>query len=258
MSFLLLFGLTAFAVHVFFYFVFTVAVIRKRNDLADIAWGMGFILVMLLSLLLTGNGTERFQLIFLLILIWGVRLALHIFMRNRSKGEDSRYKKWRNEWGKWWILRSYFQVFFLQAWILLIIATPIMWIAVYGWSDLYLYDYFFFLLWLVGFIFEAVADSQLMEFKRDPKNKGKIMTTGIWKYSRHPNYFGEVCMWWAIFLLALPTPLGFITIVSPLLITYLITQVSGIPLLEEKYKGRADWERYKKQTSIFFPGIPKK
>lgn len=112
-------------------------------------------------------------------------------------------------------------------------------------------------IWLIGFFFEAVGDAQLSEFLKNPKNKGKIIQTGLWRYTRHPNYFGEVAQWWGIWLITLGIPLGWFGIIGPLTITVLILFVSGVPLLEKKYQGRADFEAYKKQTSVFFPLPPK-
>ncbi|MCX6567641.1 MAG: DUF1295 domain-containing protein, partial [Candidatus Aminicenantes bacterium] len=112
--------------------------------------------------------------------------------------------------------------------------------------------------WVVGFLFEAIGDAQLARFKRDPANRGKIMDRGLWNYSRHPNYFGESLMWWGIFLLALNVPGGWTTIMSPVLITFLLVRVSGVPLLEKKYAGNADFQAYSRRTSAFVPWFPKK
>lgn len=114
------------------------------------------------------------------------------------------------------------------------------------------------LMWGVGFFFEAVGDYQLRVFKNDPKNKGKIMTTGLWQYTRHPNYFGEVTMWWGIFLIATHVPFAWVSLVSPVVITILILGVSGIPMLEKKYEGNAQFEAYKRRTSAFFPLPPRR
>lgn len=257
MSFLVAFALIAFVLQVFYYCVFALAVLRKRNDIADIAWGIGFILVGLMGLLLTLNFTTRYLLLLVMITIWGTRLGIHIFLRNRGRQEDWRYRNWRKMWGKWWELRAYLHVFLVQASLLLIIAAPIIWTAVYAFKPLGLLDYLGFSIWFIGLLFESVADYQLFKFKSKKENKGRIMQTGLWKYSRHPNYFGEALLWWGVFLLSLSAKDGFLTIFGPLTITYLLTSVSGIPILEKKYQDNKQYQAYAQKTSIFLPLLPR-
>lgn len=236
-------------------FWFVISVIIKRNDIADIAWGLGFIMISWSAFLL-GAKTERSLLVNILITVWGLRLSWHIFNRNRKKGEDERYLNWRKEWKNFYF-QSYIKVFMVQGLFLYLIALPTLLINssnIQGFSFL---DFIGIAIWIVGFYFESVGDSQLKKFISNPKNKGKTMDQGLWKYSRHPNYFGEVTMWWGIFIIALSAPNSLYTIIGPLTITYLILFVSGIPLLEKKYAGRNDFEAYKKKTSIFFPLPPK-
>jgi steroid 5-alpha reductase family enzyme len=236
---------------------FIAAQIRGRNDIADVAWGLGFILAAAVSLIAANVYSSRGLLISALVLTWGVRLALHIHSRNRGKGEDSRYRTWREEWGKWFVLRSFLQIFMLQGVLLLLVATPVVFAnqappAPLGWLDL-----LGLAIWLTGFGFEAVGDWQLLTFIRTPSNKGKLMTAGLWRYTRHPNYFGEVTLWWGIWLMVLPLPGGWLTVVGPLTITVLILKVSGIPMLEKPYEERVDFQEYKRRTSAFFPLPPK-
>lgn len=236
---------------------FVVAQIRGRNDIADVAWGLGFVLAAAVSLVAGGLYSSRALLVSALVLIWGVRLALHIHGRNRGKGEDKRYRQWREEWGRWFVLRSFLQVFMLQGVLLLLVAVPIIYINAaaavpLGWLDLP-----GLLVWLTGFFFEALGDWQLLRFIRDPRNKGTLMTSGLWRYTRHPNYFGEVTLWWGIWLIACNLPGGWLTVVGPLTITILILKVSGIPMLEKHYQERADFQEYKRRTSPFFPLPPK-
>jgi steroid 5-alpha reductase family enzyme len=236
---------------------FIAAQVRGRNDIADVAWGVGFILVAAVSLGTGGLYTSRGLLVSGLVLVWGVRLALHIHARNRGKGEDPRYRKWREEWGKWFVLRTFLQVFMLQGILLLLVAVPIVFAntsaaAPLGWLDLIGLS-----VWLTGFCFEAVGDWQLLKFIRDPENKGRLMTGGLWRYTRHPNYFGEVTLWWGIWLMTLSLPGSWITIIGPLTITILILKVSGIPMLEKPYEERADFKEYKRRTSALFPMPPK-
>jgi steroid 5-alpha reductase family enzyme len=236
---------------------FIAAQVRGRNDIADVAWGLGFLLAAAVSLLAGGIYPLRGLLVSGLVLVWGVRLALHIHARNRGKGEDPRYLKWREEWGKWFVLRSFLQVFMLQGILLLMVAIPIVYAntapaAPLGWLDL-----LGLAIWLYGFGFEAIGDWQLLMFIRNPDNKGKLMTSGLWRYTRHPNYFGEVTLWWGIWLMVLALPGGWLTVIGPLTITFLILKVSGIPMLEEPYEDRADFQEYKRRTSTLFPLPPR-
>jgi steroid 5-alpha reductase family enzyme len=236
---------------------FVAARIRGRNDIADVAWGLGFILAAVASLILGGIYPERGILVTGLVVVWGVRLAMHIHSRNRGKGEDPRYRTWREEWGKWFVLRSFFQIFMLQGVLLLLVSVPVVFINTAADTPLGLTDLAGLALWMYGFGFESVGDWQLQSFIRNPANKGTLMTTGLWRYTRHPNYFGEVTLWWGIWLLTLPLHNGWMTVIGPLTITFLILKVSGIPMLEKPYEERADFQQYKRRTSAFFPLPPR-
>ncbi len=234
---------------------FAVSVKFKRNDVADIAWGLGFVLMAWTALLLYGYSFNA-RLATGLITIWGIRLAWHIGRRNIGKPEDRRYAEWRKTW-KHFILRSYFQVFMLQGVLLFLIVSPALFISLSGMHRFGFIDIIGLLVWTVGFFFESVGDHQLKTFLKDPANKGKILQEGLWTYTRHPNYFGEVMQWWGIFLLAVTLPGGWMTIIGPVTITLFILFVSGVPMLEKKYEGRADWEAYKNKTSVFIPMAPR-
>ena len=160
---------------------FLLALWRRRNDLADIAWGGGFIVAALTAVLLQTGLTPRARLVVLLVILWGLRLAVHIGLRNLGKGEDERYRKWREEWGRHWLLRSYLQVFLFQGFLLILISLPIVWIILAepsGWTRL---DGLGLAVWIVGFIFEAIGDFQLAQFKKDPASRGKIIQHGLWR-----------------------------------------------------------------------------
>jgi len=237
---------------------FFFSLLKKRNDIADIAWGLGFVLLAWCSYFLAGTFSVRSLMVDVLVSMWGIRLASHIYKRNKGKPEDYRYQTWRREWGQWFVLRSYLQVYLLQGIFLFLIALPVIAINRNANPMFSLLDIVGIFVWLVGFYFESAGDAQLARFVRNPQNSGKLMQSGLWRYTRHPNYFGEVTQWWGIYIVALSDPNGMFTIIGPLMITILILFVSGVPLLEKKYAGRPDFEEYKKRTSIFFPMIPKR
>ena len=237
-------------------FWFVVSVAKKRNDVADIAWGLGFVLMAWLSFFISGFSLKAL-IVDTLVTIWGLRLAWHIYNRNKNKPEDQRYLVWRKTWKNFY-LRSYLQIFLLQGLLLFLICLPVIFINLAASNDFGYLEIFGLIIWGLGFYFESTGDRQLKEFISDPKNKGKIMDKGLWQYSRHPNYFGEVTQWWGIFLIALSIPGSLFTIIGPMTITSLILFVSGVPLLEKKYRGRPDFEEYKKRTSVFIPMPPKK
>ncbi|MEO8105666.1 MAG: DUF1295 domain-containing protein [Candidatus Saccharibacteria bacterium] len=233
--------------------VFIISMIIKRNDIADVAWGSGFIVASLTGLIFNDNTSVPAMLVFVLICIWGARLSLHIGRRNMKKPEDFRYSIRRDSWGKWLYVRSYFQIFILQGVLLLIIVSPVLLIDAYAHGGMTPLLALALLLWTVGFGFEVVGDSQLAKFLKKPGNKGKVMQSGLWRYTRHPNYFGEVTLWWAIGIMAAGNSYGLFGLVGPALITFLILKVSGIPLLEKKYSPNPAYQAYQRRTSMFIP-----
>ena len=235
---------------------FFIAVFKKRNDVADIACGIGFVVIAWVSLILAGTFAPAALVVTLLVTIWGSRLSWHIYKRNVGKSEDYRYKAWREAWGKWFYFRSYLQVFLLQGFFLGLIVSPVVFVNQYAAGTFTVLDALGFTIWVIGFLFESVGDAQLSRFIKNPNNKGSIMQDGLWRYSRHPNYFGEVLQWWGIWFYALSIPLGWMTVIGPLTITFLILKVSGIPLLEKKMETNPLFQEYKKKTSIFFPLPP--
>lgn len=254
MNYFLLLGLVLF---VYMSFWFLISLIQKRNDVADVAWGLGFVLIAWTAFFVADATSVRVLLVNVLVSIWGLRLAWHIHARNKGKTEDYRYQAWRQEWGKYFFVRSYFQIYFLQGALLFIIALPVIIINVSAGESLGLFDIVGISIWLIGFFFEVVGDAQLASFIRIPQNKGKLFKGGLWRYTRHPNYFGEVTQWWGVWLLALCIPSGWLTIVGPLTITFLILKVSGVPLLEKKMENNPDFIEYKKRTSVFIPLPPR-
>jgi len=237
---------------------FVISLIKKRNDVADVAWGLGFVLMTWVSFFLSDNSDTRGLLAGVLVSIWGLRLAWHIHTRNKGKAEDYRYLAWRKEWGKWFYPRSYLQVYLLQGTLLFLIVIPILLINKNTGGALGILDFVGVAVWFFGFYFEAVGDAQLSRFIKNPANKGKLMQSGLWAYTRHPNYFGEVTQWWGLWLIALSVPGGWIGIIGPITITFLILKVSGVPMLEKKMAENPEFADYKKRVSILVPYIWRK
>lgn len=236
---------------------FLISLYKKRNDVADIAWGPGYILICV-YLFFTQPFSPVTVLLMILVACWGLRLSIHIYNRNKNKAEDYRYRQWREDWGKFFYLRSYLQVFLLQGLLLLIIVSPVMLAAYSAPPSLSAFTLAGLVCWLIGFYFQVVGDYQLAVFIKQRTSPAQIMQTGLWKYSRHPNYFGEIMMWWGIYIIVLPIPNSIWVCISPLLITFLLLYVSGIPLLERKYRGHAAFADYQKRTSILIPMPPRK
>lgn len=236
---------------------FVISLIKKRNDVADVAWGLGFVLMTWTSYFLMGDSGIRGVLVGTLVSIWGIRLAWHIHARNKGKAEDYRYLAWRQQWGAWFYPRSYLQVYLLQGLFLFLIVIPVLFINASTGTALGIVDGLGVAVWIVGFYFEFVGDAELARFIENPANKGKLMQSGLWAYTRHPNYFGEVAQWWGLWLIALSVPLGFLSIIGPLTITFLILKVSGIPMLEKKMELNPAFAEYKRKVSMFIPRRPR-
>ena len=251
-------------IFLFMCYVFILAQIFKNNSIDDIFWGLGFICITTYLLFTSHSYIER-QAVFLTkhlvnicIFIWGFRLAVYIYSRNKGKGEDWRYINFRKLWRKHNIpqwLGAFLQVFMLQGFFMFIVALPVIHVNT-AFSGINFLTILGFIIWVTGFVFEALGDYQMAQFKKNPANKGKTMRYGLWKFTRHPNYFGEMTMWWGIWLMSVNffTPLQtMIGIISPLTITWLLTKVSGVPMLESKYKNDAEYQEYIRNTPSFFP-----
>lgn len=255
---------------VFMTLMFFLSLIKKDNSIVDTAYGIGFILIALGTTLVFNPSYLVAAIVTSCICVWAVRLSSRIYLRNRNKPEDFRYKKWRDTW-TYFKTRSFFQIYVLQGAIILAISTPVIFL-----NGLYITDivagasYYTMLvigllIWIVGFIFEAVGDYQLDHFIKENTRKKEagedvkinIMKKGLWSLTRHPNYFGEVSMWWGIWIMSLSIlpsfPIILLAVISPITITFLLLKVSGIPMLEEKYKGDPEFDQYKKEVNAFFP-----
>jgi steroid 5-alpha reductase family enzyme len=191
--------------------------------------------------------------------LWGLRLFAYLTWRNWGKGEDPRYGAWRQASGeRFWVV-SLFKVFWLQALFLWVISMVVQMPQVSAEPARFTaWDAAGAFLWAVGFIFETVADAQLARFKADPGNKGRVMDRGLWRFSRHPNYFGESLIWWGLFLIALAVPGGGLTLVSPFIITLVLLKMTGVALTERTIvETRPAYRDYQRRTSTFIPWIPK-
>ena len=235
--------------------LFILSLILKDNSIVDIFWGIGFIQVALHLLIITKNTNFSILLLLVLILTWGVRLSSHIFRKRIKKGgEDVRYAQFRKTWKNFYI-RSIFQVYLLQCVLLVIISLPIVILFLYSTQDNMLLSFSIigFCTAVFGLTFEIISDRQLHEFISNTKSKGKLMTKGLWKYSRHPNYFGESVFWLGICIIALPYSV--FSILSWLCITILLRFVSGVPMAESRYQLREDFKEYSKITPAFIPNF---
>ena len=246
--------------------VFAVSVFKKDNSIIDIFYGLVFVSVAwLLPTIFQELQPVQFLLTFL-ITIWGVRLATRIFLKNRGKPEDHRYNRWRVEWGKrgnqYFLIRSYVQIFMLQGVVIFFVLLPLVLVGAQGESEIVVPHLLLIgsVIWIVGFFFEVVSDIQLDSFLRKEENHGKVMTSGLFRFSRRPNYFGESAMWWGIGLIAasvLPPSIAWAGYLSPIVITYIVYAVTG-PILEDFWKHNKEYQAYRKRTNYFFPWFPKR
>lgn len=235
--------------------LFGVSIMLQRNDIADVAWGPGIAIATLMALIQHPTPGIGMWILGILVCIWALRLGIRIGLRNMKKPEDPRYAQWRQEWGRWFTVRSFLQVFVLQGALMVVMAAPFLVLAYTGMtvSVLSLVFVIGIVVWAVGFWFEVVGDYQLDRFLAQARAPGAILTSGLWRYSRHPNYFGEVTLWWGLWVATLGMASSLWGVVSPLLITYLILKVSGIPMSEKLFEGNEAFEVYKRHTSMFIP-----
>jgi steroid 5-alpha reductase family enzyme len=266
---LIIIGYSALILLIYLIIAFVVGTIKKNNGLMDVFYGPGYFVVALTSLILYFmiNGTVNIRQVIVtcLVFIWATRLGTYVFIRNRGKPEDYRYQAMRKKWKTNIVLKSFIRVYIFQGIVIFIVAFPVWFVNISNnppvldllnltgvtlWLGM--------LVWLIGFLFETIGDYTLYKFLQKPENKGEVMDKGVWKLSQHPNYFGEVTQWWGIYIIALAVPFGFISILGPIFITYMIIKVSGIRLLDKRFKGDDKYAEYKRRTSVFFPWFPKK
>ena len=231
-----------------------VSLLLKNAGIVDIFWGPGFVVVgVFYAVSAPGAPTFRGLVVLALVTVWALRLALYIGVRNAGAGEDFRYRKWREESGGnfWWI--SFFKVFLLQAVVLWVVSSPLRLAHLAGSRPIGIIGGLGLVLWCCGFVYETVADWQLKRFKKDPLNAGRVMRSGLWSLSRHPNYFGEAVLWWGIALVTLPVA-GWLSLIGPLMMTFLLLKVSGVALLDSAMvERRPDYADYIASTPAFVP-----
>ena len=225
-------------------------------SIVDIMWSLMFLLAASVYTAAQAAPGPRAWLVILLVGRWSIRLAAYIFWRNRGHGEDFRYQQIRARNQPGFAFKSLYLVFGLQAALAWVISLPLL-AATGSTAPLGWLDAAGVALWLVGMVFEAGGDWQLARFKRDPGNRGKVLDTGLWRYTRHPNYFGDFCVWWGLFLIALAAG-GWWSVVGPLLMSVLLLKVSGVALLEKDIgERRPAYRDYIRRTNAFFPGPPR-
>ena len=190
--------------------------------------------------------------LYVVTILWRIRLSCHILIRNKGKKEDFRHASWRKKWGKSVIPRSYLQIYLLQGALLLLIAMPIHFSAIKNIPFLIPLNYLGIIIWIIGFIIETISDSELSNFLKNRKSKNEVCSDGLWKYSRHPNYFGEMTLWWGIWLIGFQAETALITIIGPITITFIIIFISQ-PMIEEKQKKDPKYKKYLKNTHRFLP-----
>ncbi|MFG2944045.1 DUF1295 domain-containing protein [Streptomyces adustus] len=238
---------------------FAVAVRRRLHRIVDVAWGLGFTAVALVSCAAsTGEGdTGRRVLVTVLTSVWGLRLAAHIARRGRGHGEDPRYEALLAKAPGSRDLYALRMVYLLQGALVWLVSLPVQ-AAQYVRTEMSGLAWAGTALWAVGLFFEAVGDAQLARFKADPAHRGRIMDQGLWRYTRHPNYFGDFCVWWGLYLIACDSvATAALSLVSPVVMSFLLIRGSGKPMLERHLAGRPGYARYAARTSGFFPRPPR-
>ncbi len=241
--------------------VYAIARRHQRLDIVDVAWGMTFIVIACVGFMLQDGKRSLFDaqtVTTLMVIVWGLRLSVSIGNRYRRSGvQDPRYTALQHGWKDHPKLRNYLGVFVLQALLAVVIAVPVIHINLWKDTGETTWSVVGFIVWLFGLFYESIADWQLQRFLTQPTNKGKLLVTGLRRFSRYPNYFGELCVWWGFALISLGTTHGWVGLVGALTITYLLLYVSGVPLAEASSKKKDGWDRYASRTSVLVPWFPR-
>jgi steroid 5-alpha reductase family enzyme len=250
---------SAASVAVLMIVMWIVSVLVKDASIVDIVWGLGFVVVAATALAVGEGWDVRRQLLLVLVAVWGLRLSGYLAWRNLGHGEDYRYQAMRKKWGDRFWLVSLVQVFLLQGVLMLVVSLPVQLAATAASPTTFgPLAYLGVAVWFIGLLFETLGDAQLAQFKANPDNQGQVMDQGLWRYTRHPNYFGDAVQWWGVFLTCLARPLGAFGILGPMLMTFLQVRVSGVALLERSLQRRKpDYASYVARTSAFVPRRPR-
>ena len=231
-----------------------VSLIINDVSIVDSLWSLMFIFCSVISLLFIDTLQIKQLLVFIMVLLWGLRLSAYVTIRNWGKEEDQRYQDIRSNNQPFFGLKSLYIVFGLQAFLAWVISMPLF-IIMSNTDPINYIGVLGILLWVVGFFFESIGDYQLYLFKSNPINKGKLLKYGLWKYTRHPNYFGDACIWWGFYIIALSNG-GWWSIYSPILMNFLLLKFSGAALLEKHMnKKHLGYDSYIASTNVFFPNL---
>lgn len=227
-----------------------------RHNVVDVTWGAGFVLIAAVAAAVGTGELWRRLVLAAVVALWGLRLASHMFQRSRGKGEDPRYEEMLSKASGNRTLYALRKIYLTQALALWFVSLPIQ-VSSVAHGSVVVVALVGIVLWAVGLTFEATGDAQLKAFKADPSNKGKIMDRGLWSWTRHPNYFGDACVWWGIYLIAASAWPGVVTVLSPVAMTYFLVFATGARLLEKSMSQRPGYEEYQQRTSYFLPRPPK-
>lgn len=238
----------------YFAFLFALACQQRNFAIADIGWGLGFVLTAFYCQYTVANHELLMHVVTGLITLWGLRLTIYLYLRNRKKPEDFRYKKFRDKWARFTNLNAFFKLYIPQAVVMWLVSVGTMIAATSHTNDINLFGWLCVAGAIFGIVYEGVADFQMARFKSNPKNKDKIIQAGLWKLSRHPNYFGEIVFWWSISLLVAASTCNYFALLSGAVLNYLIVFVSGVPMLEAKYEEHPEFKHYKARTNSIVPG----
>ena len=238
-----------------------VSLVLRNASIVDITWGLGFVLVAWVSALRADAASGAASVLVAMVTVWGLRLGVYLFWRNHGNGEDYRYVAMRRRWGKRFWLISLATVFVLQGALMWIVSLPVQVAHVGDARDGALAGVALVIglaLYAIGLLFEVVGDAQLARFKADPTNEGKVMRSGLWRYTRHPNYFGDACVWWGVGIVAQAVTGTWWALLGPLVMNILLLRVSGVALLERSLRKRKpDYAEYVRTTSAFVPRPPR-
>ncbi len=252
-------GLSAICIVAMMLVLWISSLIKKDASIVDIFWGLGFVMVGWASWRLSDANSQRGTVLAVLTTLWGVRLGGYLWWRNHGKGEDFRYQAMRRHYGSSFAIKSLIIVFGVQGALMWIVSLPVQLGQMTNDAKIGVVGCIGIVVWAIGFLFESVGDIQLARFKANSANAGKVMDKGLWRYTRHPNYFGDACVWWGIAIIAAESRIGLFGIVGAVVMNVLLLKYSGVPILEKSInKRRPGYEEYQRRTSSFFPLMPKK